>query len=990
VNIFRFKHISILSVLLIIVGTSMIAQEIDDVSLAPKKPWYSSFKLKKPAGRIDEAIGVMNKGILNNLTMNYGQISDTRLEDPGNNPTKDFYNFRYPKTEPYGSMVDDYAILFAVEKNSKNGDNGNVIDGFSANGNEDWIAKDGSLGATHYDGSGKDEMLKYVDGTTPYLAHSDIPVTWPVDGTGEHFWPGYFRRDPETGSVYDGEFVSDRDVYGVYTDASNVQGDVLGIEIEQMAYCYGRSYAEDFQFYEFFIHNTSSSTIDSAWFGMYLDPDCSDYGQETLISPSGYGMTDQYPIIFNRDFDGDIGATNVPNNAGRLEDMDFGMIILETPNDLGVTDFHYYVDTGPTDDEELWPIISSNPNDPDIALSKSDYFHGSNPKLDDLSTITAPSDYVYIIGTGPFNIAPGDTIKWTIAVLVGDTDEDFIKNSEMAISMFEAGFVGPSAPPGPKLRAVPDDQSVTLYWDNSPELTPDPASGELDFEGYKIYRSEDGGVTWGEELKDYQGNIIGYIPMAQYDKDNSVKGTDPLTPANYLGGNTGLKYSFVDNTVLNGITYSYTVTSYDKGDPTNNISSYESAKGTGAAEKNFVDAIPAPSPIGYTQGETSEVEWVSGIGNGTISFDIIDPGQYIQYKSDNGFTVDPSFKIMFDGFPATSFSILDASTNTVLKEDMAINFGSISIIESIGLGIEIETTQEIGTIYSVEDETGKDLFFPASLDNTGSWGTTVTNVASSSPESRVQDYEIRFTDIGSWVYTLNQTQPLAMHWVPFEVWRVGPDELQIIGVSKDKDADGAFSVGDDIYVCDVPYPASTPAAGDSLKGFDPVGFFPGKWPMKLVYSLSGASGNLPVSGQKTTISYHSAYSDGSGFDTTSSYSLGDVLSFSMSDPIIDNSKEPEALADIKVVPNPYIVSSLFDPMENVSSVKFMYLPEVCDIQVFTMSGTKVKEINHTDGTGIENWNLTNTFGQQISYGVYYYLISTPGGDQTTGKLAIIR
>jgi hypothetical protein len=175
-----------------------------------------------------------------------------------------------------------------------------------------------------------------------------------------------------------------------------------------------------------------------------------------------------------------------------------------------------------------------------------------------------------------------------------------------------------------------------------------------------------------------------------------------------------------------------------------------------------------------------------------------------------------------------------------------------------------------------------------------------------------------------------------------------------------------------------------------LKGFDPAGFFPGKWPMKLVYSLSGASGNLPVSGQKTTVDYYSAYSDGSGFDAFSSYHDGDVLAFTMSDPVVDRSQEAGSLGDIKVVPNPYVVTSLFDPQENVSSLKFMFLPEVCDIQIFTMSGTKVKEINHTDGTGIENWNLTNTFGQQISYGVYYYLISTPGGDQTTGKLAIIR
>lgn len=989
-NTLRFTKVTFAMVILVIVSTSVFSQDIDDVSLAPKKPWYSSLKLRKPAARVDEAIGVMSKGQLNNLTMNYGQITDTRLEDPGNRPSKDFYNFRYPKTEPYGSMIDDFAVLFAVRQNSKNGDNGNVIDGFSANGNEDWVAKDGSLGATHYDGSGAEPMLTYVDGTTPYLATSDIPVTWPIDGNGEHFWPGYFRRDPVTGAVYDDEFVSDRDVYGVYTDASNVQGDPLGIEIEQMAYCYGRSYAEDFQFYEFFIHNTSSTTIDSAWFGMYSDPDCSDYGQETLFTPAGHGMKDQYPILINRDIDGDLDAANVPNNAGRLEDMDFGIIVLETPLDMGVTDFHYYVDTGPTADEDLWPVISSDPSDPDIAIQKSEFFHGSDPKIDDLSTITTGSDYVYIVATGPFSIAPGDTLKWTIAVVVGDTDEDFMKNSDMAIKMFEAGFVGPSAPPGPEVKAISNDQSVMLYWDNSPETIADPSSGELDFEGYKVYRSEDGGVTWGDEITDYEGNVIGYVPLAQYDMDNDIQNADPITPSNYLGNNSGLKYMYVDNTTLNGIEYSYTVTSYDRGDPDNLIPSYESAKGTSEAEKTFVNVIPSPKPIGYTAGEASTVHQVSGIGQGTVDFEIIDPEQYSQYKTDNDYSIDPDFTIVFDGFPAATFSVLDGSKNTVLKDNMVINFGSKAIVETIGLGVEIESTQKLGEIYSVTDGTGKDISAIGSTDDSDSWGISVTNITQSAIATRVQDYEIRFTDTGSWVYSRDRTQPLALFEVPFEIWRTSPEEVQVVGVYVDSNGDSAFGAGEDAYIVDVPYPASPPVAGDSLKGFDPATFFPGKWPLKFSYWVSDTLGSLPISSQKTTVSYHSAFSDGSGFDTTSTYSVGDVLTFSISEPSVDHSFEADNLGQVKVVPNPYVVTSLFDPMENVSSLKFMYLPEECDILIYTVSGTKVKEIHHDNGTGTENWNITNTFGQQISYGVYYYIVTTPGGDQISGKLAIIR
>ena len=405
-------------------------------------------KLQKSSARVDEAIGVMTKGQLCNLTMNYGQISDTRLEDPGNNPSDDFFNFRYPKIKPYGSMVDDFAVFFAIEQNTKNGDNGNVIDGYTANGNEDWIAKDGALGKTHYDGSGDYPMLLYVDGTTPYLAHSDLIQTWPLDANGTPFWPGYFRRNPTTGEVFLDEFSSDRDVYAVFTDNNNQQGHVVGLEIEMMAYCYGRTYAEDFQFYEFFLHNTSGDTITKAWFGIYLDPDCSDYGQETLIVPESFSFSDPYPIVMQRDSDGDLNAATNPNNVGRLEDMNFGVVILETPLNLGVTDFHYFTDPGPTFDEDLWPIITSQREDPDIATNAAEYFHGTNTHIDDVTDITA-KDWVYLVASGPFDFAPQDTLKFTIAVVAGDTDDDFMKNSEMAIQMFEKGFVGPSAPQDP-------------------------------------------------------------------------------------------------------------------------------------------------------------------------------------------------------------------------------------------------------------------------------------------------------------------------------------------------------------------------------------------------------------------------------------------------------------------------------------------------------------------------------------------------------------
>ena len=130
--------------MIFIIGDEGHTTEIDDIAINKKPP-----SLRKPMSYADEAIGVLDKGQLQNLTMNYGQLTDTRYEDVGNAPTKYFYDFRYPRKN-YTGLNDDFSIFFAVKENTKNGDNGNVIDGWTDNDNEDWIAKDGSYGATHY------------------------------------------------------------------------------------------------------------------------------------------------------------------------------------------------------------------------------------------------------------------------------------------------------------------------------------------------------------------------------------------------------------------------------------------------------------------------------------------------------------------------------------------------------------------------------------------------------------------------------------------------------------------------------------------------------------------------------------------------------------------------------------------------------------------------------------------------------------------------
>jgi len=227
--------------------------------------------------------------------------------------------------------------------------------------------------------------------------------------------------------------------------------------------------------------------------------------------------------------------------------------------------------------------------------------------------------------------------------------------------------------------------------------------------------------------------------------------------------------------------------------------------------------------------------------------------------------------------------------------------------------------------------------------------------------------------------------------VPFRVWRVHPDAVQIVCEYDDRNQNRQFESGETIYLVNVPYPAVEPAVGEAL----PVNF-PDDFPIQLIFQKVPpsaelpAGGHVPVPGQRVVVHCYSGFSDGSGFPATIAAAKGDVFVFSVQPGCVANEQVADLLREVKVVPNPYVVTSLFDPKENVHSIKFLYLPAECDIVIYSLAGVKVKELHHNDGTGIENWDLTNEFDQDIAFGVYVYVVTTPSGAKRTGKLAIIK
>ncbi len=91
------------------------------------------------------------------------------------------------------------------------------------------------------------------------------------------------------------------------------------------------------------------------------------------------------------------------------------------------------------------------------------------------------------------------------------------------------------------------------------------------------------------------------------------------------------------------------------------------------------------------------------------------------------------------------------------------------------------------------------------------------------------------------------------------------------------------------------------------------------------------------------------------------------------------------LEKIRVVPNPYFVSSSFD-----NQIMFNNLPDKCEIKIFNVAGDLIKTINHRGETGATFWDLKNQAGLAVAYGLYVYVVKTDDGKKQIGKFTVVR
>ena len=232
------------------------------------------------------------------------------------------------------------------------------------------------------------------------------------------------------------------------------------------------------------------------------------------------------------------------------------------------------------------------------------------------------------------------------------------------------------------------------------------------------------------------------------------------------------------------------------------------------------------------------------------------------------------------------------------------------------------------------------------------------------------DIEIRFAD--TIVDTAITGIGGAKTPVNFTVWDITRNQKMVFRF-KDGDGDGKVSSGDDI---------------EPLVQIPTLGGIPQNltaWTVKVVKDTS-ANSVAPRAGDIIQIK------------TRKPFRESDVFSIKTVPQEVNMQTATNSMADIYVVPNPYVSTSPIEPSNNYRlgrgerRIEFVHLPPECTVHIYTMSGYLVKDIHRSTSAdnGSEFWDLRTKDGLNAAYGYYIYVVDAPGIGKKTGKFALIK
>ena len=737
--------------------------------------------------------------------------------------------------------------------------------------------------------------------------------------------------------------------------------------------------------------DNDAGTFEFGSCGVYADPSMRWSGDEDCdwnellddVGSDGIGPDqDGYP---GPDEDGTEG-----NGRPDQGEPNFGRLDNDESDQVGLTSFY-----GPSfgtvnihNEETVWPNIQ--PGFFDIPLQ------GQNQ--------------IWIFGSGPFALPKNKTQRFSTCFVYGANEVAMFRSAQVAQRIFDSDYRFATPPRQPDVRAIPGDGKVTLVWDDLAEYSRDPIYGR-DFEGYRIIKSTDPQFTDAQDITDTFGNAVYKRSIAQFDKRNGLIGYHDLQFGEeigvpngvhyYMGEDTGLQHSFIDEDVVNGRTYYYAVLSYDAGyvdgyfekgiseienllpiSPSESPASITVTQGVITNfDRNTVQVRPNPRASDYISGEidTDDQSFVlqtTGQATGSVRAEVVD----------DALLKDDRYTIIFHD------QTLDSKVEYRTKAFSIVNAQGDSVVLRETVPTDLEGEDLTSWSYELLDE-GLIFYFSNSLadeidtqQQSGWTSESKTNLIPAvrlSPPTFAQPVpivwpiriQIEVGDGGQELATA-YTSSTGRNTFPvyFRLFEQGTGAaIPFIFSEVDSTENGQIDAGELIQIA-----FKKREDRSALTPTWNITFEPPK----------DASGQVLSSSEFIS----PAMGDVFELNTSIPFSSRDTYVLESSAGYLDKLPDVSVLDEVSVVPNPYVAANISEAKPFLSGrgerrIEFRNVPDQSVLRIYSASGVFIRKLVAEGGLAV--FDLQSEQGLEVAFGLYFYHLTAPGIGEKTGKFAII-
>ena len=759
--------------------------------------------------------------------------------------------------------------------------------------------------------------------------------------------------------------------------------------------------------------NKGSDELDSVFVSMWHDDDVGDATDDLvgcdIASSVGYTYNDadgdntygvEVPAAGADFFQGPLVAS-VGDSATIFTWSKENGYHLRTFHDmkkLGMTSFVKYINgnpiySDPETAEETYNYMNGlvgTTGDPyinPITGQESIFVHDGDPTTGTGWIDDVPGDRRYLMTSGPFYFAPGDTQE-VVGALIIAAGSNWAKSitkmlyfDNFAQGAFDANF-NVCSPPSPSVEVAQLDRKVVLSFEEGTDVIESYDCGSYGFQGYNIYQGASLNGPW-ERIGTY--DVVDGIKLIldlELDEDTG----ELLELPSQFGTDSGLKHymevtydKLNSRDLINNRKYYFAVTAFAY-DP-------DAAKRVIESPINAVIAVPGNPGVGAALSNTiKDTLDVSHVGKSDAKFDPIVVDPYL--------LTGESYTVSFDVVDSNSYWFLKNAANDVLATDMifpasedyhaTLSFDKLpfwAITNSITDGFIVSArdatfdppTSNSSAESIVDDNDSTAIVFGGlSTAGDGTWAGFLEQTPLTQPTSRpgaedlMLDIEFRFTASGSQgTYISGNASVIEAITLPFEVW----------SAEEDRQIDAAlYHIG-----------GGTPLYEEDA---DNAGSYKFTINFMLIPIYQDYTGTVLAD-------YHSNTNMGWGikFDkTNTSFEPGNVFKVGFVNPIfpgedvytIDAAGAATATGDalesqvasVNVFPNPYFGQN---PEERNQLNRFVYFTNLgvgkTTIRIFTISGDQIRVLDKTiDSENSSDrrvqWDLRNSFNIPVASGMY--------------------